>query len=128
MAWTNAEITRLFQLTGYSVLLRETYPGIQNSILSAQATPNGVQPDNSLETQIRNYMCKIDQIEQQMMVATTASIISQDTNNTQFSPGKSMMINQIEGQRLCDQICNALYIPRNEKYFFATTRTTESAY
>jgi hypothetical protein len=73
-------------------------------------------------------MCKIDQIEQQMMVATTASIISQDTNNTQFSPGKSMMINQIEGQRLCDQICNALYIPRNEKYFFATTRTTESAY
>jgi len=126
--WTQSEIQRIFQVTGYSTLLRQTYPGIQQAIEAAQQIPNGVQPDSSLEDQVRSWLALIDQIESQIMTVTTAAIVSQDTNQTQFSPGKAMMLNKIEGQRICDRICDALYIPRNQKYFFGTTRTVSNAY
>ena len=126
--WTQQEILRIFQVTGYSTLLRQTYPGIESAIKAAQALPNGVQPDSSLEEQVRTWITTIGVIESQILTATTASIVSQDTNQTILSTCKAVMLNRIEGQRLCDRICDALYIPRNQKYFYGTTRTVSNAY
>ena len=104
MTYTNQDFNNIYQYLGFQFYVT-VEPEIVSIIVASQETPAGNQSDNTLETQVKQIVANLQNIDQQIMNLSNLDWISNSSTGATINPARGDYLLRKQGRALIKQLC-----------------------